>query len=334
MKKIGISLTFLFMVGGSAILSAHEVNGPAKTNVEVVSLTPEKENHDVNSQVAMLEGEAGHEEITPDYTYGEWLPERGSLYRPMIADPRKLGYSAGYRFYDDAISTHSVAISLGEILPLYRWEDLVIFDQRGDLQLGLMAATWVVFDFSSFDDFGQIINADYEAGLHLSYLANDEWSYRFRLYHMSSHLGDEFIQAHPQVTRLNPSFEAFDLFASYDLTDEIRFYGGLGYIFRSDSSFPLHPLYGDVGVELRLLGKEDTKHGLYRQPFFAMHFRHWEDRSWESDSTYLLGVEWAKLKGFKRRTRLYLEYHDGFSLEGQFSKDPTSYLSINIGIGY
>lgn len=263
---------------------------------------------------------------------GEWLPEEKN-FKPFLADPRQLTYSLAYRFYDDVIGRHSIGVSLGEELFLYRWDRFPILKTSGSLQLAIIAGAWAVFNFDSNDDFAEIVNADYFIGFQSSY-AYDKSSYRLRMYHMSSHLGDEFLLAHPQVERLNPSFEAIDFFASYQLTEAIRGYGGVGYIFRSDRTFSLHPLYAELGVELRLLGKVDERKGLFMQPFFGMHFRHWEDRGWESDSTYVLGCEWGKLKGGIRQTRLYMEYHDGFSLEGQFSKDPTTYLSLNFGIGY
>lgn len=264
----------------------------------------------------------------------EWFPEEESLYKSMVADPRKVSYSVGFRFFDDVISDNTVSVSLGQEIPLYKWHDVMILGTRGDMQLGLAGGAWVVFDFDSKDDWAEIVNADYQVGLNTTF-RHGKWSHRFRLYHMSSHLGDEFLLAHPQVLRLNPSFEAIELFSSYNLTDQIRAYGGVGYVVRSDETFSLHPLYAEVGLELRLLEKDLVSQGLHMQPFYAMHFRHWEDTGWISDSTYVLGIEWSKIgKPQGRRTRLYLEYHDGFSLEGQFSKDPTTYLSLNLGVGY
>lgn len=263
----------------------------------------------------------------------EWLPEAPPLFETMLANPRKLSYSAAYRFCDDAVSRSSVGVSLGEDIALCRWHDVGIFSFVGNLDFSLQAGAWVVFNFSSKEDFAEIVNADYLVGMHLTY-SYEKFSHRVRFYHTSSHLGDEFLLAHPSIYRYNPSHEAIDFFSSYHLTEAIRIYGGLGYILRSDETFPLHPLYAEAGAEVKLLGKEDKKNGLFMQPFFAMHFRHWEDRSWEPDSTYLIGVEWKRLKGFSRKTRIYMEYHDGFSLEGQFSKNPTTYFSFNVGIGY
>ncbi len=54
-----------------------------------------------------------------------------------------------------------------------------------------------------------LINADYLVGPMLT-LRRGRVSARLRLYHQSSHLGDEFILNKPGVDRINLSFEPFD----------------------------------------------------------------------------------------------------------------------------
>ena len=43
---------------------------------------------------------------------------------------------------------------------------------------------------------------------------------------------------------------------------------------------------------------------------------------------------WAKTRGQGRRVRLYLEYHDGYSTEGQFCRIATNYLSMRLTYGF
>jgi hypothetical protein len=54
-------------------------------------------------------------------------------------------------------------------------------------------------------------------------------SARFRVYHQSSHLGDEFILGNPGIDRVNLSFEAIDALVSWD-GRWWRVYSGPGYI--------------------------------------------------------------------------------------------------------
>ena len=76
------------------------------------------------------------------------------------------------------------------------------------------------------------MNADYFFGLPVS--ARWGWfSAMVRVYHQSSHLGDEFLLDHT-VQRVNLSYEAVDLFPSVDLWDWGRVYLGGGYLFDTD----------------------------------------------------------------------------------------------------
>jgi hypothetical protein len=264
---------------------------------------------------------------------GIWLPSEEPLFQPLIADPRGLSFSLGIRFDDEIVSDHLMAVSMGEELPIFRWND--INNDGGKLQVGLSAGIWAIFDSQANDnDIIELINTDYSIGIPLTY-SQGNWSHRLNFYHTSSHLGDEYLAANPTTQRLNPSFEAVDLFSSCQLTPEIRLYGGLGYIMRDDSSFRLHPLYVAYGFELKLLGREDHYNNLLWQPFFAVHVQQKEDLGWNFDGTFRLGYEWRSLdKHNQRSTRLFLELHDGYSLDGQFAKEPSSSVSLALSMGY
>ena len=53
----------------------------------------------------------------------------------------------------------------------------------------------------------------------------------FRLYHQSSHVGDEFLLRNRVANRVNLSYEAVDVKASYELLEMFRVYAGFGYLF-------------------------------------------------------------------------------------------------------
>ncbi len=265
------------------------------------------------------------------YTTGEWFPEKPPLFRPFMADPRQITASVGWRFNDDALTKNIIPVSYFDTVPLYRWCD--IWPWHGKLQIDIEGALWACFDPCT--DSAPLMNADYYIGLPISY-AIDCWSFRFRVYHISSHLGDEFLLNHPGYDRRNPSAEYTDLFASYEITPDIRLYGGLGYVIQYDESFRFNRFYVEWGTELRLqgLGYRDSYNCLYALPIFGMHFRWRHDFKHHIDSTYVLGWEWGNLTGMRRRYRIFLEYHDGFSSEGQFCRKFTNYLSIRFTHGF
>ena len=278
--------------------------------------------------------EAPEDEVTNrpkphKHVHGIWLPQLNVLFEPLLADPRQVCFSAGYRWNDDVFQANTVPVSFGDYFPIYRWLDIMHW--HGDLQIDIEAAVWAVFTIKSDDV--QLDNADYYMAIPLTY-AYDNWSYRLRVYHVSSHVGDEYLLAHPELVRVNPSRETIDFFTSYQLSPALRFYGGPGWIIHSDRGFHFKPFLVEYGAELRLLGHRDLYNSLYFQPFYAMHFRNWQQYSWEFDITYVIGVEWSKLQGIGRKIRLFAEWHNGFSLDGQFEKMRDDYFSLNLAWGF
>jgi Protein of unknown function (DUF1207) len=262
---------------------------------------------------------------------GVWLPEDPVLYRPMIADPRQIAYSVGWRFNDQVLVKNTIDVSFGDSVAFYRWCHAWPFG--GELQIELEGALWAVFD--PLHDSSPLMNADYYGGIPITYAVGD-WEFRLRFYHISSHIGDEFLMDHPGFDRRNASAEFVDFFASNDLTDEIRLYGGLRYIVAQDNEFKCSRFSVQWGTELRVsqLGFLDSCENLYGEPFLAMNFCWTKDYKHHLDQTYVLGYEWGKLSGLCRKLRLYIEYHDGYSLEGQFCKQATNYFSIRTQYGY
>ncbi len=262
---------------------------------------------------------------------GVWMPEDPILYRPMIADPRQICYSAGWRFDDQVLVKNVIDVSFGDYFPVYRWVHLGPWD--GELELDLDGAVWAVFD--PLHESSPLINADYYGGLSLNY-AFSTWEFRLRGYHISSHIGDEYLIDHPDFDRRNASAEYVDFFASNDITDEIRLYAGIGYIIAMDREFKCSRLYVEAGTEVRFsgLGFYAKCSNLYGEPFLAMHFRWKKDFKHHLDQTYALGYELGKTVGLCRKLRFLVEYHDGYSLEGQFCKLPTNYLSVRAQYGF
>lgn len=260
---------------------------------------------------------------------GIWFPQMTVLFSPLIADPRQVTNSAALRFNDTVIGKHVGAVTFGDEFPFFRWFDVGYF--HGDLQFDIEAGIFAVFDLDNTD--ACLVNTDFYVAAMFSY-AFDRWSFRFRLWHLSSHLGDEFMVCNPHVTRVNPSNEGVDAFASYQLTSGIRLYAGIGDIFDTDKTFEEKPLYFQWGTEIRVFGQPDCFNRLYVQPLLAMNFTAWGQHGYSVDQTYDLGVEWGKIQGVGRKARIFLEYHHGFCWEGQFIDLSSSYFAIRAMYGF
>ena len=271
-------------------------------------------------------------EVKPQIS-GIWFPQETVLYAPMLANPRESIYSAEYHIGDNIMGQKSIAVSYGDNFPVFRWRNVFVW--KGDLQFDVQAGVWSVFkmgvDYNG--EISELMNTDYLIGLPLSY-AVGQWAFRLRPYHVSSHLGDEFMDHNPTVKRLNPSMEAVDLFASYQINPNLRFYGGAGWVFHSDKTYPIEPpFYFEYGGEMRVLGRSFFYHKLYGTPFLALFMRNWQVNNWNLDATYMVGYEFSKLQGVGRKARLYFEYHNGYS-EGQFFKEYTSYTGVGFSWGF
>jgi len=125
----------------------------------------------------------------PPRVLAEWqvgLLPGGTLFRPLIADPRWPHFAASYqRYLHDRQLTNVSAVSFGESFALFR-------DRVGATwwEVGIQAGVFAVFDLDA--ESKDLVNADYLVGVPLSARYGD-WSAMFRLFHQSSHLGDEFL---------------------------------------------------------------------------------------------------------------------------------------------
>lgn len=276
---------------------------------------------------------------------GIWFPQTTELYLPMIANPRQVIYSVGYRGGDKVCGNTCASFSMGDNFPIYRW--LGVLPWCGDLQIGIETGIWCVFNMKPNPNrckkgYSEIVNTDYYVGIPLAYAVN-QWAFRLRLYHISSHLGDEFLVNHPHFVncdgppdqvRVNPSMEALDFFVSYQANRDLRVYGGVGNILHSDGTFPMDTWYFEYGGQFDFWGHRYHCQKLYGNFFTAVYFRNWQDVGFALDRTYMLGYEWSKIQGVGRKIRIVGEYHAGFSVEGQFMKRRAKYGSIRFMYGF
>ncbi len=287
-------------------------------------------NHDVTGlNVVQHNAQKEDESLKRSKCHGMWLPQSTILFPSEVANPRQVSFSGGVRFHDSVAGQVSTPVSFGDQFPLYRWANFDLFSWKGDLQLEIEGAVFAIFNQT--EDSSPLINADYYVAIPVSY-AYDKWAQRLRLYHISSHLGDEYMKRKHHAKRLNKSYEAVDYSLSYDITKQIRVYGTGGVIAHSDSEMHLKPLYTMCGMEVRV-GRHEWKQ-LYGTPYLAMHFENWQDNDWKVDATFALGYEWGKINGMGKKIRVSCEYHNGFCDAGQFSRIRDDYLQFRISYGF
>jgi hypothetical protein len=247
----------------------------------------------------------------------EALPER-ELFAPLIADPRQSRFSMSYQRYDTPRETFNAAsVAFGEYFGFASG----FLGASGASQLGIQGAVFALFNLDA--ESGDLINADYWIGLPLSY-RKGAWSYVLRLYHQSSHLGDEFILGSPGVNRVNLSYEGLELLVSHEW-ERVRLYGGGGYLISSEPR--LEPWSAHAGVEYVL-----PKAAGALDFIAAADLRLAEELDWARSRSYQAGFELRSRS--QRRVRVMLEHFRGHSPNGQFYLDKLRYTGLGVTFGF
>jgi hypothetical protein len=246
-----------------------------------------------------------------------FLPGGEVLFKPLIADPRWPHFSASYqRYVDDKQVRDVAAVSFGETFALYR-------DRLGAgwWELGVQAGVFALFDLNAPST--DLINADYFVAVPVSYRYQD-FSALFRLFHQSSHLGDEFL-LRSRVNRVNLSYEGIDAKLSYELGDVWRGYAGAGYLFHRDPA-SLKPWSVQYGLEFR--SPWPSPEARWR-PIAAADIQNREMNDWHADFSLRAGIQ---LDGIlvTRNLQLLLEYFRGHSPNGQFYRQKIDYFGLGM----
>lgn len=247
-------------------------------------------------------------------TTAGWLP-KAALFEPLIADPRWPHFSGTAQFYqdDDELGTVGAA-NVGAALPLYGWRSMGV-----DWQVGLHAGVFSIFDLNA--DSSDLVNSDFIAGVPLD-ARYGPVSAQFRIFHQSSHLGDEFLlRVRDQINRINLSYEAVDLKLSLKPLDWLRVYAGGGAIIRSEPDLDTWTAQG--GIEITGPGPI-FHHLLY--PVLALDVQSSEEADWTVDYSARAGLEVRSEWLGSRRLQVLLEYYNGSSPNGQFFERGIEYF--------
>lgn len=257
-------------------------------------------------------------EITPEVNV--FLP-RDLLFSSLLADPRWPHFSVSYQQHLNSDRLENVgSANFGETFSIYRfggpWGSL--------MEVGLHAGVFSIFDLAA--DSHDLVNADYFVALPLS-LKKNNFSAMARIFHQSSHLGDEFLLSDRTQQRINLSYEGFDTLLSYHLPFGFRLYGGGGYLFDRDPS-DLEPWIAQGGMEFS--SPEAWWDGALR-PVAAVDLQSREENDWRADVSLRAGVQFENPEFLSRKLKLMFEYYKGRSPNGQFFiRDVEEYFGIGL----
>ena len=196
-------------------------------------------------------------------------------------------------------------------------------------QLSISGAVFAQFnlDSSSLD----LINADYIIGFPLSY-RNGPWSARARIFHQSSHLGDEFLllPQNPELkaTRINLSFETIELLGAWEWNG-FQLTAGPSYIIHTDSDLKRSSVQAGIDYQSREPVFKPTMR------LFASVLGHaWEETDWNPDFNVKAGINIRSPYTEKRAIQIFGEYYHGNLPFGQFYKLRAEYYGVGINVSF
>lgn len=246
----------------------------------------------------------------------------GHLFKPLLADPRWAHFSASYRHYlnDNFDGINIGAVSFGETIPFYRGNfGRSLVQWEAGLQAGVFS------DFNLGASSSDLVNTDFIASAYSSIRAR-QFSAFGRIYHQSSHLGDEFLLRRQNSTfeRINLSYEGADLRLSYEFPYGVRLYGGGGGLFHKEPS-ALKVWMTQYGVEFRSPWRMNFAP---IRPIIAADFKNFQENNWSTDVSARAGVEFDNLQVLGRKLQILIEYFNGNSPSGQFFKSNVEYIGV------
>jgi len=260
---------------------------------------------------------AGH--LTPRSVM---LPS-GVLFAPLIADPKEPQSFASLQRADphgSPIGGTRKGMTLGNVgmggsYGLWRW----LGREAGDgFQVGIDGAIFAQFDMGS--ESTPLINADYTVGVPLTYRRGRD-AFRLRIWHQSSHLGDEFIlDSHP--SRVNLSFMAVQLLASREGVNW-RGYGGLEWIGNRDP-VELRKWSALAGVEYR----EKVRRMRYGRFVGGLSLKFQQENDWRPGGSLKAGIEFGPPEPGNRHLRVMLEAYSGYMPWSQYVNQRLDYVGF------
>ncbi len=274
--------------------------------------------------------------IPPGETHGYVPLPRGDVWCPLVGDPKAsrtfaslLRHESGSDLTDEELDIASVGI--GDAFGLGRWNG----GKPGDgIQLSITAGVFAQFDLGtpSYD----MLNADYVVGFPLT-MRRGWFSTRVRVYHQSSHLGDEYLLREPpdRQDHENLSFEALEWLLSAD-AGPLRLYGGGEMLFRREPD-DLGRYVAHGGVELRPLPRILPLGALGGFRFVAAaDVKSSEEQDWEPAISARAGLEYDRAGGgdaTARRWGIFAEFYTGPSPYGQFFREKVRLVGLGVHFG-
>ncbi|MBL0350938.1 MAG: DUF1207 domain-containing protein [Elusimicrobia bacterium] len=236
------------------------------------------------------------------YATGNAPPPDG-LFAPLRADPRELHFALRAAFPHQRVTAAEVAI--GHYYGIYRW---ALPGGAGAVQANVGGGIFPRFNFSHDTDL-QVI--DFYGNIPVDVRAG-RWSGRFMVYHVSSHLGDDYIRATGHASVRN-SWNTLRSILSFDADPRLRLYGGHSYHLLVRPA-ALKGQAFQAGVEIYSPVFANGR----AQAYWANDAQWWQRTHWRTMYNAQVGIKLGRDRGQGRGISYFLEFTTGPEHYGQF----------------
>lgn len=164
-----------------------------------------------------------------------------------------------------------------------------------------------------------MLNIDFKASL-LYTVQKEKVTYRFRLYHLSSHLGDDYLLRYGYDMSGywdgNPrNYEQFDVFIFYK-NHHFDYYVGTGFVVSPNATRDRLSFQGGLNLHYPITENSNIFSGLFLTSF--------QETKFSPSAKMSIGID------FKREFKILLEYYEGNLPYSTFESIYVSYFGIGL----
>jgi len=266
--------------------------------------------------------------ITPGFSnYGRWTQQvtsprfwqvlpSGLIYPSYLAGPKEARF-AGVWNHDKNLGWVWDATAGGR-MPLLRYGTKESVLPEG-FQIDLEGAAMVRIDYEHELD---LLGADFRGGIPITF-GDKRTQYKFAYYHISSHLGDEYMLRQDARERVNYVRDALVFAIAYRIQRDIRLYGETAWAFFTGEK--TKPWEFQFGAEYSPIYPANRQYG---SPFFALNGHLLQELNFGGNFNAQLGWQWRGPNN--NLLRIGLQYFCGAS--DQHSYQDTYENKIGLGL--
>ncbi|MBL8848362.1 MAG: DUF1207 domain-containing protein [Planctomycetaceae bacterium] len=152
-------------------------------------------------------------------------------------------------------------------------------------------------------------------------------AYKAGYYHVSSHVGDEFLLLNPGFKRINYVRDSLVFGVTRDVTDDVQVYGEIGYALGADGGAePLEFQFGTQYVPIADTGRRGS-------PFAAANVQMRQEVDFGGGINLMAGWRWRGVES-GRLLRIGLQYYNGKSIQYEFYDESQQMFGYGIWLDY